>query len=56
MPKLGCFPQISQTAAMTRYLECIGRRPSAAAQDPERVLVGRSGRQPRLAEPHKAGS
>ena len=27
MPKLGCFPQISQTAAMTRYLGCIGHRP-----------------------------
>ena len=25
MPKLGCFPQISQTAAMTTYLGYIGR-------------------------------
>ena len=47
MPKLGCFPQISQTAAMTRYLRCIGRRSVAGAQDPERVLVRPFDRQPR---------
>src|SRR5687768_7506726 len=56
MPKLGCFPQISQTAAMTGYLECIGRGPSAAAQDPERVLAGPSARQPRVVGRHKGSS
>src|SRR5688572_4367872 len=55
MPKLGCFPQISQTAAMTRYLGCIGRGASAATQDPERVLGRPSGRQPRATERHRAG-